>query len=95
MIIAVNEVNEHPYYLPNITLGYRIFSTFNDPKKTLGYAVNILSGGKEAPNYYCKGRGEVAAFIGDTTFHTNQALAQLLSLYRYTQVSIHFSVLCM
>ncbi|XP_040214938.1 taste receptor type 1 member 3-like [Rana temporaria] len=87
MIVGVNQINQFPEFLPNITLGYHIFNTCNDPKKTLGYAVKILSVGKEAPNYYCKGRGEVAAFIGDSSFHTNQALAQLLSLHRYTQVT--------
>ncbi|XP_077340941.1 vomeronasal type-2 receptor 26-like [Lithobates pipiens] len=86
MMKAVNEINKDPDLLPNVTLGYRIFSTCNDPMKTLGYAIKILSGEKEAPNYYCKGRGEVAGFIGDSNFHSNHALAQLLSLYRYTQL---------
>ncbi|XP_040206977.1 vomeronasal type-2 receptor 26-like [Rana temporaria] len=87
MMFAVNEINLDPDLLPNITLGYHIFSTCNDPKKTLGYAAKILSGINEAPNYYCKRHGEVAGFIGDTTFLSNQALAQLLSLYRYTQIN--------
>ena len=93
MIFAVNEIRKNPDLLPNITLGYRIFSTCSDPKKTLGYAINILSGKNEAPNYYCKGHGEVAGFIGDSNFQSSHALAQLLSLYRYTQVSDHFNIL--
>ncbi|KAM5191947.1 vomeronasal type-2 receptor 26-like [Mantella aurantiaca] len=40
----------------------------------------------EAPNYSCREYGEVAAFIGDSNFITTHALAQLLSLYRYTQM---------
>ncbi|XP_068122120.1 vomeronasal type-2 receptor 26-like [Hyperolius riggenbachi] len=40
----------------------------------------------EAPNYSCRRRGEVAGFIGDTTLPTSYAMAQLLSLYRYTQM---------
>ncbi|XP_073480796.1 vomeronasal type-2 receptor 26-like [Aquarana catesbeiana] len=87
MILIVNRINKDPNLLPNVTLGYYIFSTCSDPMKTLGYAIKILSGEKEAPNYYCKGRGEVAGFIGDSTVYTNQALAQLLSLYRYTQIT--------
>ncbi|XP_040191914.1 vomeronasal type-2 receptor 1-like [Rana temporaria] len=86
MIFAVNEINQDPDLLPNVTLGYRMFSTCNDPKKTLGYAIKIFSGEKKAPNYYCKRHGEVVGFIGDTTFQSNHALAQLLSLYRYTQL---------
>ncbi|XP_077340940.1 vomeronasal type-2 receptor 1-like [Lithobates pipiens] len=87
MILAVNEINKNPDLLPNVTLGYHIFSTCSDPMKTIGYATKILSGENEAPNYYCKGHGEVAGFIGDGTFHTNHALAQLLSLHRYTQIT--------
>ncbi|XP_077319442.1 vomeronasal type-2 receptor 26-like [Lithobates pipiens] len=87
MTLVVQEINQNPDLLPNVTLGYHIFSTCSDPKKTLGYATKILSGEKEAPNYYCKGHGEVAGFIGDSNFHSSHAMAQLLSLYRYTQVS--------
>ncbi|XP_040194404.1 vomeronasal type-2 receptor 26-like [Rana temporaria] len=87
MILAVNRINKDPDLLPNITLGYHIFDTCNDPMNILGYATNILSGEKEAHNYHCKGRGEVAGFIGNSEFYSNQALAQLLSLYRYTQIT--------
>ncbi|XP_073473806.1 vomeronasal type-2 receptor 116-like [Aquarana catesbeiana] len=86
MMFTIKEINNNPDLLPNVTLGYRIFSTCDDPLKTLGYAIKILSGEKEAPNYYCKGDGEVAAFIGDSSLPTNHALAQFLSLYRYTQL---------
>ncbi|XP_068107886.1 vomeronasal type-2 receptor 26-like [Hyperolius riggenbachi] len=45
----------------------------------------ILSGEKiKAPNYSCREHGEVAGFIGDTSVQSNYAMAQLLSLYRYT-----------
>ncbi|XP_077346690.1 vomeronasal type-2 receptor 26-like [Lithobates pipiens] len=87
MMALVNQINNDLNILPNVTLGYHIFSTCNDPMKTLGYAIKILSGEKEAPNYYCRGRGEVVGFIGDSSRNTNQALAQLLNLYRYTQIT--------
>ncbi|KAM5191424.1 vomeronasal type-2 receptor 26-like [Mantella aurantiaca] len=87
LIFAVDEINNNPDLLPNVTLGYHIFNSCGDPKKTLEYALQILSGEKtEAPNYSCRKLGEVAGFIGDTSFHTSRALAQLLSLYRYPQV---------
>ncbi|KAM5193871.1 vomeronasal type-2 receptor 26-like [Mantella aurantiaca] len=40
-----------------------------------------------APNYSCREHGEVAAFIGET-FHTSHVMAQLLSMYHYTQMPI-------
>ncbi|XP_075114909.1 vomeronasal type-2 receptor 26-like [Leptodactylus fuscus] len=87
-IFAVDEINQDPDLLPNVTLGYHIFDTCGDPKKTLHYTLRILSGQKKtAPNYFCTGRGEVVAFIGDSEFLTSQALAQLLNLYKYTQIN--------
>ncbi|XP_072263052.1 vomeronasal type-2 receptor 26-like [Pyxicephalus adspersus] len=87
MIFAVDEINRDPNLLPNVTLGYHIYNTCGDPKLALMYVLQILSGEKkEAPNYFCRRRGEIAGFIGDTTFDTSHAMAQLLSLYRYTQL---------
>ncbi|XP_073479646.1 vomeronasal type-2 receptor 26-like [Aquarana catesbeiana] len=87
MILAINKINKDPNLLPNITLGYHIFDTCNDPINILGYATKILSGEKNAHNYYCKEHGEMAGFIGNSEFYSNNALAQLLSLYRYTQIT--------
>ncbi|XP_068121389.1 vomeronasal type-2 receptor 26-like [Hyperolius riggenbachi] len=88
IILSVNTANEDPMLLPNHTLGYHLFNTCENPQQNLGYALKILSGNKmEAPNYYCREHGEVAGFIGDTTFHTSRAMAQLLSLYQYTQIN--------
>ncbi|KAM9329444.1 vomeronasal type-2 receptor 26-like [Gastrophryne carolinensis] len=89
LIFAFEEINNDPNLLPNITLGYHIFNTCGDPKKTLRYTLQILSGGKTlAPNFNCKGHGEVAGFIGDSSFHTSHALAQLLTLFQFTQMPI-------
>ncbi|XP_072263035.1 vomeronasal type-2 receptor 26-like [Pyxicephalus adspersus] len=85
LISAVHEINKDPELLPNITLGYHIFGTCGDPKGTLKYALQVLSGEMmEAPNYSCREYREVAAFIGDSKFHTTQVLAQLVNLYPYT-----------
>ncbi|XP_040192018.1 vomeronasal type-2 receptor 26-like [Rana temporaria] len=88
MIFAVDEINKDPDLLPNVTLGYHIFDTCGYPERTLGCVLQILSGKKpEVPNYSCRRHGEVAGFIGDSSLHTSQAMAQLLSLYRYTQIN--------
>ncbi|XP_075115029.1 vomeronasal type-2 receptor 26-like [Leptodactylus fuscus] len=87
-IFAIEEINQDPDLLPNITLGYHIFDTCADPKKTLYYTFRILSGKeKDAPNYSCMAQGEVAAFVGDSGFPTTHAMAQLLNLYKYTQIN--------
>ncbi|XP_075700998.1 vomeronasal type-2 receptor 26-like [Rhinoderma darwinii] len=87
-IFAVDEINQDPNLLPNITLGYHIFDTCADAKKSVYSILRILSGkNKEAPNYSCMDRGEVAAFVGDSGFLTSHAMAQVLSLYKYAQIN--------
>ncbi|XP_068102298.1 vomeronasal type-2 receptor 26-like [Hyperolius riggenbachi] len=87
-IFAIEEINMDSSLLPNITLGYHIYDTCADPKKSVRYALKILSGyHTEAPNYSCMKSGRVAGFVGDSGFTTTLALAQLLSLYRYTHIS--------
>ncbi|KAM9330266.1 vomeronasal type-2 receptor 26-like [Gastrophryne carolinensis] len=86
LIFAVDEINKNPDLLPNVTLGYHIFNTCGDPKKTLGYVLQILSGGKQkVPNYSCR-RNKMVGFIGDSSFQTSHAMSQLLSLYQYIQI---------
>ncbi|XP_063811215.1 vomeronasal type-2 receptor 26-like [Pseudophryne corroboree] len=87
-LFAVDEINNDPDLLPNVTLGYHIYNTCGDPKNTLQYVLQIMSGETmEAPNYSCMEHGEVAGFIGDSGFHTSHAMAQLLSLYQYPQIN--------
>ncbi|XP_068099743.1 vomeronasal type-2 receptor 26-like [Hyperolius riggenbachi] len=86
-IFTINEINKDFNLLPNITLGYHLYDTCADPKKSVRYALKILSGHQqEAPNYSCMKNGEIAGFVGDSGFTTTLALSQLLSLYRYTQI---------
>ncbi|XP_073474033.1 vomeronasal type-2 receptor 26-like [Aquarana catesbeiana] len=85
-IFAIKEINKSTKLLPNITLGYHIYDSCGETKKTINYVLQILSGIKEAPNYNCRKQGEIAGFIGDYSFQATQAMAQLLSLYRYTHI---------
>ncbi|XP_056414609.1 extracellular calcium-sensing receptor-like [Hyla sarda] len=85
-MLTIDEINKNPELLPNVTLGYHIFDTCGNSRKSIKSAIQILSGkNKETPNY--SDHGKVAAFVLSSGFHTNMALTQFLSLYRFTQVS--------
>ncbi|XP_072263032.1 vomeronasal type-2 receptor 26-like [Pyxicephalus adspersus] len=87
-IFAINEINHNPDILPNVTLGYHVYDSCGDVKKATKDVLQILSGHtKEAPNYSCMERDNVAGFIGDLRSDTTLQMAQLLNLYGYTQIS--------
>ncbi|OCT57292.1 hypothetical protein XELAEV_18003668mg [Xenopus laevis] len=73
---------------PNLTLGYHIYDSCGDPRKAIKSVLQILSGTREpVPNYSCVGKGTLAGFIGDLTSETTVPIAQILTLYGYSQIS--------
>ncbi|XP_053305442.1 vomeronasal type-2 receptor 26-like [Spea bombifrons] len=87
-MFAIGEINSHPEMLPNITLGYHLFDSCSNEKKTVKSVLQILSGpGKTVPNYSCTKRGTLAGFIGDELSDTTIPMAQILGLYGYAQIS--------
>uniref|UniRef100_A0A1B8XU19 Receptor ligand binding region domain-containing protein n=1 Tax=Xenopus tropicalis TaxID=8364 RepID=A0A1B8XU19_XENTR len=87
-LFAIDEINRNPDLLPNITLGYRVYDSCGDPRLAIGSALQILSGpGNVVPNYSCRGKGEIAGFIGDQSSLTSLPIAQLLGVYGYSQIS--------
>ncbi|OCT96493.1 hypothetical protein XELAEV_18008697mg [Xenopus laevis] len=87
MIYTVDKTNKNPSLLPNVTLGYHIYDSCGDPQKAVKSTLQILSGTRElVPNYSCVGKGMIAGFIGDQGSDTTVSIAQILSLYGYTQM---------
>uniref|UniRef100_A0A8C5PKG2 Receptor ligand binding region domain-containing protein n=1 Tax=Leptobrachium leishanense TaxID=445787 RepID=A0A8C5PKG2_9ANUR len=87
-IFAIDEINRNPSILPNVTLGYHAYDACGDSNKAIKDTLQILSGNqREAPNYSCQERSKVAGFIGGRTSITTLPMAQVLSLYEYTQIS--------
>ncbi|CAH2299122.1 vomeronasal type-2 receptor 26-like [Pelobates cultripes] len=87
-IFAIDEINNDPDILPNVTLGYHVYDTCGDEKRAIQSVLQILSGNaSEVPNYSCQEQGKVAGFIGDLKSSTTISMAQILSMYGYTQIS--------
>uniref|UniRef100_A0A1B8Y7K4 G-protein coupled receptors family 3 profile domain-containing protein n=1 Tax=Xenopus tropicalis TaxID=8364 RepID=A0A1B8Y7K4_XENTR len=85
---TADEINNNPDLLPNITLGYHVYDSCGDPRLAIGSVLQILSGpGNVVPNYSCRGKGEIAGFIGDRSTVTSLPIAQLLGIYGYSQIS--------
>ncbi|XP_018080318.1 extracellular calcium-sensing receptor [Xenopus laevis] len=88
MVFAINEINENPELLPNITLGFRIYdSCFNEMQAVNG-ALQLLSGAEKAnPNYICQKKSKMVGLIGDLQSSNSVAVARILGLYRFPQIS--------
>ncbi|XP_031751008.1 vomeronasal type-2 receptor 26 [Xenopus tropicalis] len=85
---AIEQTNKDPARLPNLTLGYHIYDSCGDPRKAVRSVLQILSGTREpVPNYSCVGKRNIAGFIGDLTSETTVPIAQILTLYGYSQIS--------
>ncbi|XP_072263049.1 vomeronasal type-2 receptor 26-like [Pyxicephalus adspersus] len=85
---AIDDINESPEFLPNITLGYHLFDTCGYNIKAISSVLKILTGNKRrVPNYSCMEGTEVAGFVGDTTLPPTIAVADILNMYQYTQIS--------
>ncbi|XP_077323890.1 vomeronasal type-2 receptor 26-like [Lithobates pipiens] len=85
---AIDNINRDPDILPNITLGFHLYDSWLEPRKAVQSVLKILSGPNgTTPNFSFKGHGKLAGVIGDHYSSTTIPIAQILGLYRYTQIS--------
>ncbi|XP_007497368.2 vomeronasal 2 receptor 644 isoform X1 [Monodelphis domestica] len=85
---AVHEINKDPHLLPNITLGYQLFSNFHSNKLALENSLIWLSGmGPTIPNYNCELQHKSVAVIGGMSSTLSMAMATMLGLYKVPQVT--------
>ncbi|OCT56726.1 hypothetical protein XELAEV_18004465mg [Xenopus laevis] len=84
---AVEQTNKDPNRLHNQTLGYHIYNSCRSALKAVRSVLQILSGTREpVPNYSCVEKRNIAGFIGDLTSETTVPIAQILTLYGYSQI---------
>ncbi|XP_073485647.1 vomeronasal type-2 receptor 26-like [Aquarana catesbeiana] len=87
-LTTIDNINQDPDILPNISLGFHLYDSWLEPRKGVQSVLQILSGPNGTiPNYSCKGQGKLAGVIGDRYSSTTIPIAQILGMYRYTQIS--------
>ncbi|XP_078518758.1 extracellular calcium-sensing receptor-like [Lissotriton helveticus] len=88
MVFAINEINKIPNFLPNITLGFRIYDSCHSEMAAIGATLQQLSGGKETiPNYLCQSSPKMAGFIGDGPSTGALPMANILGVNSFPQIS--------
>ncbi|XP_069463321.1 extracellular calcium-sensing receptor-like [Ambystoma mexicanum] len=90
MMFAIEEINSDPAFLPNITLGFKIYDSCMLLQRSLTGTLWNLSGQEGLlPNYQHQKSLPTAAIIGDSGSTRSILLARILGLYRYPQISYH------
>ncbi|KAE8620399.1 hypothetical protein XENTR_v10010223 [Xenopus tropicalis] len=92
MVYAIEEINANDSLLPNISLGFQIFDTCMHLFQSLKGTLWTLTG-QDHPilNYKCH-PNVPTAIVEDATSGTSAAMATLLGVYRYPQVSYSASM---
>lgn len=87
MMFAMEEINQDPNILPNVTLGFQALDSCDTLRLDLGSPLQVLSGAKMAtPNYRWLPDIPLAAIIGPAISTHSILLAHILGLYKYNQV---------
>uniref|UniRef100_A0A8C2UIT6 G-protein coupled receptors family 3 profile domain-containing protein n=1 Tax=Chinchilla lanigera TaxID=34839 RepID=A0A8C2UIT6_CHILA len=87
-VFAVEEINRSTHLLPNLTLGFSIRNSGDSVHGALHETMAFLTGQEDpVPNYACHLGPPQAALVGDTRSALSVAMARLLGLYKFPQVS--------
>ncbi|XP_070810131.1 vomeronasal type-2 receptor 26-like [Pituophis catenifer annectens] len=87
LAFAVKEINEHSQILPNITLGFHIYDSYNNPRMTYRTTLDLLFKSQEfVPNYKCDSQKNLMAIIGGLGPDTSSFMAESVHVYKIPQV---------
>ncbi|XP_061447880.1 vomeronasal type-2 receptor 26-like [Rhineura floridana] len=87
LVFAVNEINENPKILPNVTLGFHIYDSYYNMMMTYRTTLDLLFKlHRFIPNYRCHEQKNLVAVIGslgsDISFH----ISDILGVYKIPQL---------
>ncbi|KAL1256605.1 hypothetical protein QQF64_012150 [Cirrhinus molitorella] len=96
MVFAINEINNNPSLLPNITLGYQIFDNCLRLGVAFRGAIALFSGTEETvSDFNCKGPPPVIGIIGDPGSTHSIAISSVLGLFRVPMISFYATCSCL
>ncbi|XP_062992887.1 vomeronasal type-2 receptor 26-like [Elgaria multicarinata webbii] len=84
---AVKEINENPQILPNLTLGFRIYDSYDNARRTYHATMLLLSLVERlVPNYICDTRNNLIAVVGGLDSEISLHIANILDIYKIPQL---------
>lgn len=76
-----------PAFLPNITMGLKVYDSCISGTQSLKSTLALLSHQPQTtPNFSCGPRQLLLGVVGDMTSPESRPMAELLSMYRVPQV---------
>uniref|UniRef100_A0A8D2LZ25 G-protein coupled receptors family 3 profile domain-containing protein n=1 Tax=Varanus komodoensis TaxID=61221 RepID=A0A8D2LZ25_VARKO len=89
LAFAVQEVNESTHILPNQTLGFHIYDSYDNARRTCQATLRLLSVQERlVPNYACGICYNLIAVIGSLDSEVSLNMANTLDIYKIPQVGI-------
>nr|XP_056719673.1 vomeronasal type-2 receptor 26-like [Euleptes europaea] len=88
LVFAVNEINKNPKILPNVTLGFHVYDSYNNARMTYHTNLGLLFKSlRFAPNYKCDPKKNVMAVIGGLDSEVSFHVANTLGAYKIPQLT--------
>ncbi|XP_058036483.1 extracellular calcium-sensing receptor-like [Ahaetulla prasina] len=88
LAFAVKEINEDSQILPNVTLGFHLYDSYNNPRMTYCTTLDLLFKSKEfVPNYKCDSQKNLMAVIGGLGPDTSSFMAETINVYKIPQLT--------
>ncbi|XP_077774132.1 vomeronasal type-2 receptor 26-like [Podarcis muralis] len=88
LVFAIDEINENPSMLPNVSLGFHIYDSYYDSKMTYRNTLDLLFKSHHfVPNYRCGIQKNVIGVIGGLSSDTSWCMANVLGLFKMPQIS--------
>ncbi|XP_015281605.1 PREDICTED: vomeronasal type-2 receptor 26-like [Gekko japonicus] len=92
MVFAIKEINENPRLLPNVTLGFRIYDSYLNPRWTYHATLHLLSPWKRfAPNYRCDSQDNLFAIIEGFFSAASSQIPSVFGMYKIPQLSYGYA----
>ncbi|XP_042329702.1 vomeronasal type-2 receptor 26-like [Sceloporus undulatus] len=87
LAFAVKEINENPQILSNITLGFDIYDSYDDARRTYQATMLLLCGkARLIPNYLCEIKNNLIGIIGGLESQISMDIATVLDIYKIPQL---------
>lgn len=87
LAFAINEINDNPMILPNVTLGFHTYDSYSDESMAYRTTLDLLFKSHPfVPNYKCGIQRKLIGVIGGLDGDTSSHMADFLTLYKIPQV---------